>query len=701
MNNYNEKIKEFIDSHRLQDINILIIADGDIPSVHLMIIQPLNLLKIIYSLTYDITYGKTVLTENIDLTHYNLVIFVRILSSDIYTEIAQDCVVKKIPIIYALDDDFSSIDRGLPSDQFILNLNPDEMIKKFCKIASIGLFSSESLYNKYKEFCNEAIFTNNFVDLNYIESLNIQKDYNKDNLVIGYASTDHNYYNLKIMIEPLREILINYPNVTFECFFTTKPKELEDLPNVVLLPIINNIYEFYKFVAERDWDIGIAPLSDNEFNKAKSNNKYREYAALKIPGIYSNVSAYDFIISNIGLQCFNTPKSWYNALEALILSPSKRGGIATVAYGHLSVLYNPDKIIEEYREIIFKHIKRRRVLILGNENLTTIQIAIVRPFLILKEANIIEYDIVNYNYFTMDILKEYTYLIIVRAIEINALEIMKYAKQLGLKVIYCWDDNLLKIEPVDYFSQLCNNPNVRRNIQEILETAHLVKCSTESLKKESLLYNPNSIFKHYTFDFSLLPIIPEKNKPEGRIRVGYFGTPGRDNQFYWVMSALIQIAKKYQQVDFEFIGYIPVNLQSLIKVIKETNSPSFIYTKALTPFYNEAITSLTNRDWDIGLAPLLDNEFNKSKSLTKYRDYGVTGSAGIYTNIETYNKYIVNNETGLLVDNTTEAWFNAIESLIINTELRNNIIKNSYKDIEENYNVVVACKDWCGILKTL
>jgi hypothetical protein len=44
------------------------------------------------------------------------------------------------------------------------------------------------------------------------------------------------------------------------------------------------------------WDFGIAPLVENSFNRGKSALKFLEYAALGIPGIFSNVGEYGDVV---------------------------------------------------------------------------------------------------------------------------------------------------------------------------------------------------------------------------------------------------------------------------------------------------------------------------------------------------------------------------------------------------------------------
>ena len=49
---------------------------------------------------------------------------------------------------------------------------------------------------------------------------------------------------------------------------------------------------FLRALSRVDWSFGIAPLADLPSRRGKSDNKYREYGACRIPAIYSDCPAY-------------------------------------------------------------------------------------------------------------------------------------------------------------------------------------------------------------------------------------------------------------------------------------------------------------------------------------------------------------------------------------------------------------------------
>lgn len=77
------------------------------------------------------------------------------------------------------------------------------------------------------------------------------------------------------------------------------------------------------------WDIGIAPLTDTPFNRAKSALKAFDYAALGLAVLASDVPVYHGIPGIRRVP--NTEAAWFDALQHLIRHPTQRAKLATEA----------------------------------------------------------------------------------------------------------------------------------------------------------------------------------------------------------------------------------------------------------------------------------------------------------------------------------------------------------------------------------
>jgi len=82
------------------------------------------------------------------------------------------------------------------------------------------------------------------------------------------------------------------------------------------------------------WDFALAPLVANEFNEAKSAIKFLEYAALGVPGIFSDVGEYGSTIEHgeTGLLVASDRlQDWEQAIFELASNPPLRERLATNA----------------------------------------------------------------------------------------------------------------------------------------------------------------------------------------------------------------------------------------------------------------------------------------------------------------------------------------------------------------------------------
>jgi glycosyltransferase involved in cell wall biosynthesis len=76
-----------------------------------------------------------------------------------------------------------------------------------------------------------------------------------------------------------------------------------------------------------EWDIGLAVIADIPFNRARSNVKLKEYAALGLPWLASPIGPYAGMGEQQGGRLV-PDDGWYAALERLVLKPRERRKLA-------------------------------------------------------------------------------------------------------------------------------------------------------------------------------------------------------------------------------------------------------------------------------------------------------------------------------------------------------------------------------------
>jgi hypothetical protein len=267
------------------------------------------------------------------LKNYDIFFILRLVSTDLITTILP--MIRKLhrKIVYAMDDDFSKIDASTHFSNQLIQSKQHTNAYKIINLVDYTLVFSKGLYDNYHTYTKNIKFLHGPANFKIIDNIN-STVLNKNKLILGYAANDHHLSNFKVVIEALKIILVTYKSkIQFECYFSSKPKEFREFSNFICLGRIAGLDAFYNSISTRGWDVGIAPLVINEFNKAKSDVKYREYSSLKIAGVYSDITAYNQSVINneTGILVNNTTQEWFNGIKMLLDNKELRNSIITKA----------------------------------------------------------------------------------------------------------------------------------------------------------------------------------------------------------------------------------------------------------------------------------------------------------------------------------------------------------------------------------
>ena len=205
-------------------------------------------------------------------------------------------------------------------------------------------------------------------------------------------------------------------------------------------------------------------------------------------------------------------------------------------------------------------------------------------------------------------------------------------------------------------------------------------------------YNSNVKLLKAGFDFNLVRGLPPKRKRDDLVKIVYATSRIVDNQYLLFADALRKIMQVHEnRINMTVWGCQPAELVG-VKGIK---------FMPLVPNYNEFLRAFSSHRFDIGLAPLEDTPFHRSKTNTKFRDYGASRVAGIYSDVSVYSSCVENEKTGLLVGNTAEAWFEGISRLITDPSLRDSIQAKAYETVFERYRQEVIEAEWMAEISEL
>tara|TARA_R110002167_G_scaffold153010_10_gene347146 strand:+ start:62 stop:391 length:330 start_codon:yes stop_codon:yes gene_type:complete len=102
------------------------------------------------------------------------------------------------------------------------------------------------------------------------------------------------------------------------------------------------------------------------------------------------------------------------------------------------------------------------------------------------------------------------------------------------------------------------------------------------------------------------------------------------------------------------------------------------------------------REIDIGICPLIDNLFNRSKSNLKWLQYSALGAATVASDLDPY-KDIEDGVDGVLVEETQEAWSDAIMSLLKDDKKRVSMGNEARETLLKTWDVRNRAADWVTV----
>lgn len=144
-----------------------------------------------------------------------------------------------------------------------------------------------------------------------------------------------------------------------------------------------------------------------------------------------------------------------------------------------------------------------------------------------------------------------------------------------------------------------------------------------------------------------------------------------------VLPALPALAEEFgSRIEFVFIGVRPSfqGQQGAIPITFLRSMPFDAYRE-----------HMKRERYDIGIAPLPDSEFHKYKYFNKFIEYTISGIFGIYSNVSPYSLIVENEITGLLVDNTTDAWLAGLRKAIRDAEFRKDCVARAQQQLKERF----------------
>ncbi|WP_250459797.1 glycosyltransferase family 1 protein [Microbulbifer litoralis] len=208
--------------------------------------------------------------------------------------------------------------------------------------------------------------------------------------------------------------------------------------------------------------------------------------------------------------------------------------------------------------------------------------------------------------------------------------------------------------PLRYQWKILRYSRRHRNWLQSLGARLLV--STEYLRDKYAQWQPR-----------LLP--PKPPEPgEAPIVLFYHGSASHGVDLRWLRPVIAEALARDERLVFEVIGNASVN--RLFKGVPRVH--------VVHPMKWGSYRALARRPGRaIGLAPLLDNRFNRARSHTKFFDITLAGAVGIYAHGDIYGGVVRDGENGLLLPMDRTTWVEEILRLAADEPRRERLLANA------------------------
>jgi glycosyltransferase involved in cell wall biosynthesis len=250
------------------------------------------------------------------------------------------------------------------------------------------------------------------------------------------------------------------------------------------------------------------------------------------------------------------------------------------------------------------------------------------------------------------------------------------------KLVYETDDDLFAIDSWNVAAKLAHTDEVIDAAIFAASIADMVTVSTEPLAEVMRRYNDNVVVLPNHIDGALLDI---QRPRRDRVTVGWAGGDSHLRDFQMVAPSLRRFLERNPAVDFHNVGSNYLRPMKLRGRHTAWSADIFDYYRGI--------------DFDVGIAPLADIPFNRSKSHIKALEYAALGIPVVASDAEPYRDFVVDGVTGWLVRHEHE-WGKRLYELANDAAMREQM-GAAAKERARGWVIQDGWKRWADAYRTL
>lgn len=223
---------------------------------------------------------------------------------------------------------------------------------------------------------------------------------------------------------------------------------------------------------------------------------------------------------------------------------------------------------------------------------------------------------------------------------------------------------------------------------EIIVSTQFLKDSLLSLFPDKPVHViPNSI------DFDLwdkaVPDGKTEKKKDGFVRITYNGCANHSGDMDIVKSVLLALLEEYPHLE--------VIVAQDMGCFKDVKHPRFLLPNRWVNIIDYP-GMMKGWESDIGIAPLRDNMFNRSKSNLRWLENSALNIPTVASSVKPFNDSIEHGLTGFLCKSKQD-WYDSLKMLIESESLRKTVGRAAHKEVFEKFNMNDWTKKYAELLR--
>jgi glycosyltransferase involved in cell wall biosynthesis len=225
-------------------------------------------------------------------------------------------------------------------------------------------------------------------------------------------------------------------------------------------------------------------------------------------------------------------------------------------------------------------------------------------------------------------------------------------------------------------------PVLRGKIARLMRAAETVVVGNSHLAGYALQFTPRVEVIPTVVDLAAYPNRQEAAH-SGSIRIAWIGTPLTASFLQPLIPELTRLQKKHRHVRFRFIGAGKFSTNGLRTETRE---------------WSVTTEAQLLSECDIGIMPLSDTEFTRGKCGLKLIQYMACGLPVVASPVGANCEIVEENRNGFLAANAGE-WFEKLDSLVANAELRKRLGESGRAKVAARYTLEHGLAKWLEILE--